>query len=83
MLAVFLSGFIIPINFLPDWAQPVVRWLPFSAMVQTPVEIYLGQRVGLDMGLAYVHQASWAVVVWLAGRLCLALAVRRVVVHGG
>ena len=34
-------------------------------------------------GVAVASQVAWVVVLWLGGRLVLALASRRLVVHGG
>jgi hypothetical protein len=41
-------------------------------------------RVATDAaGMALATQVAWVVALWLAGRLALALASRRLVVHGG
>jgi hypothetical protein len=38
---------------------------------------------GRSAGLVVAGQVAWALVLWLAGRLVLAVASRRLVVHGG
>ncbi len=75
----FLSGFIVPITFFPDWLEALSRALPFAAMAQVPVEVFLGKS-GLA---ALAGQAAWALALLGLGRLVLARATRRVVVQGG
>ncbi len=77
------SGLLVPLNYWPDWAETVVRTLPFAGMVQIPVEIILGKSTGADLVVALLFQLGWAVGLMLAGRVVLALAVRKVVIQGG
>jgi ABC-2 type transport system permease protein len=79
----FLSGFIVPITFFPTWLERVARALPFAAVLQIPVDIFLGHRTGASLGRGLALQAWWAVVVLGAGRIVLARATRRLVVQGG
>jgi ABC-2 type transport system permease protein len=88
-VTMFFSGFIIPINFFPDWLAHVARLLPFVAVLQLPAEVFLGSGPGASgvSGLAVLGvlatQAFWAVVLLGVGRHVLARATRKVVVHGG
>jgi len=79
----FLSGFVVPVAFFPDWLQAFVRWTPMPAMVNTPVEVYLGVVQGSSAWGALALQALW----WaLLTGLCLFAfrrGVRRLVVQGG
>ena len=45
-ISLLFSGFVIPLTFFPDWLEQIARALPFAAMVQIPVEIFLGQVTG-------------------------------------
>lgn len=81
--AQFLAGMVVPLVLFPDGIERWVRALPFAGMLQLPVEVFLGKHAGLDLALVYAHQLVWLVVLLAAGRLVLARAVRRVVVHGG
>ncbi len=83
VLALFLSGFSIPLVFFPDWAETAARLLPYAAFVQVPIEILLGKYEGLALVGALAGQAAWAVVMLGIGRLVLRAATRRVVVQGG
>jgi ABC-2 type transport system permease protein len=78
-----LSGLLVPLNYWPERAEEVVRLLPFAGLVQIPVDIILGKSTEADLAIALALQAGWAVALMLAGRLMLAMAVRKVVVQGG
>jgi len=50
---------------------------------QLPVELLLGKHHGAGLLLVLATQLAWAVVLFGAGRMVLAAAVRKVVVQGG
>ena len=79
----FLGGFVIPIRFFPDWAQPLVLALPFAAIVQPPADFFAGRLDGEAAMLARLHQLVWAVVLIGAGQLLVGAASRRVALQGG
>lgn len=79
----FLSGFVLPVTFFPDWLERLARATPFPSMVQVPVEIFLGKHPGVELLGALAVQATWALVLLAAGRLALAAATRKVVIQGG
>ena len=80
VLCVGLSGFIIPIDFFPDWLAAAQRLLPFAALIQGPIDVYLGHRsAAAVIGL----QLVWATALAIAGRMVLARATHRLVVQGG
>lgn len=83
LVANFLSGMLVPLVLLPDGLERVVRMLPFAALIQVPVDVFLGKHRGLGLAGAYAFQVAWLVVLLAAGRLVLARAERRVVVQGG
>jgi viologen exporter family transport system permease protein len=73
------SGFVIPVDFFPGPLRALVDWSPLIPLVMAPVRVATGR----SEALAVAGQAAWVVVLWLAGRLVLAAASRRLVVHGG
>ena len=77
------SGLLVPLNYWPEWAETIVRLLPFAGLIQTPVDLILGKAVGTDMLLALGLQLGWAVALMLACRVVMGLAVQKVVVQGG
>lgn len=78
-----LSGMIIPLPLFPEWAQPLLRALPFAALMDLPARIYTGHIPAAEAGWVLAHQLGWtaalvALGIWLVGR-----ATRRLVVQGG
>ena len=81
--ALLFSGFIIPLPFFPDWLEAVARVLPFAAMVQIPVDVFLEQVSGAEIAASLALQAAWAAILLGLARLVLGTAIRRVVIQGG
>lgn len=79
MISTFLSGFLVPVSFFPAWLETLARALPFWALMQAPVDVFLGHGGLPEIAL----QAVWAVGLLALGRGVLALATRRLVVQGG
>jgi viologen exporter family transport system permease protein len=80
LTAVFCSGMLLPLNVFPGTLGQVVRVLPWSALLQAPVDVLLGVADPLS---TYAFQGAWAVVLLALGRLVQSAATRRVVVQGG
>lgn len=78
-LFTFGSGSLLPLAFMPDWLEGTLRWLPFAAMLQLPLEVLLGRGVVGPLA----RQAVWAVVLLAVGRVVLRRAERKLVVQGG
>jgi ABC-2 type transport system permease protein len=80
----FLSGFLLPVTFFPDWLARVAALTPFPSIVQLPIEVFLGKHAGAGATLAVLaQQALWAVGLFALCEVVVARAVRRVVVQGG
>jgi ABC-2 type transport system permease protein len=79
----FLSGMVMPLGFFPGWLGSFARALPFAAILQTPVDIWLGKHDGANLAGALALQMLWAVVLLGLGRLALRGGSRRLVVQGG
>jgi len=73
------AGFVIPVDFLPGLLRTLVEASPLIPLLMAPVRVATGQAAAG----ALAGQVAWVVVLGLAGRLVLALAGRRLVVHGG
>ena len=83
VVAMFFSGFAIPIVFFPDWLERLSRLLPYVGFAQIPIEVLLGKLQGAALVGALGSQVAWAVALLLLGRWVLARATHRVVVQGG
>ncbi|PBC63473.1 ABC transporter permease [Streptomyces sp. Tue6028] len=77
---IFCSGMLLPLNVFPGVLGEVVRALPWSSLIQAPVDVLLGTA---DLPRTYLFQAAWAAALLAAGRLVQSAATRRVVVQGG
>jgi ABC-2 type transport system permease protein len=82
-MVTFFSGMIIPLPLFPDWAQPIVRALPFAGLVDLPFRVYIGHIPPRDVVAVLRHQLLWTIALVLFGRWLLARGMRRVVVQGG
>jgi ABC-2 type transport system permease protein len=78
-----LSGFTIPIAFFPDALRDAIHVLPFVAMLELPMDIFLERAQGIDAVGAIATQLFWALMLLLAGRAMLRAATRKLVVQGG
>lgn len=83
VIATLFSGFLVPLTFFPDWLETVARALPFAAMIQTPVDVFLRTVTGTELISALAGQAAWALGLLAIGRGLLSLGARRVVIQGG
>lgn len=77
------SGMLLPLAFWPDWAQPLLRILPFRGMVDVPFRVYLGQIKPAEALAEFGIQLLWTGAMVLAGRALLARGTRRLVIQGG
>jgi ABC-2 type transport system permease protein len=78
-----LSGMIIPLTFLPGPLAEIARTTPFAAMLQAPIDVYVGAPLGGSAAAVLALQAAWAAALYAAGRLALASGTRKLVVQGG
>lgn len=84
LAGMFFSGMLLPLNVFPGVLGEVARALPWSALLQVlEADVFLGKYTGWGLVRVYAFQASWALVLLLAGRLLQSVATRRVVVQGG
>lgn len=83
VLSWFLSGFLMPLRFFPEWFVRLCYLTPFPHIINTVIEIYLGVLSPAEAALALLAQAGWAVGLVLAGQAVLRLGIRRLVIQGG
>lgn len=78
-----LSGFTIPIAFFPDVFRDLIRFLPFVAMLELPMDVFLERVTGAEVLVTLCVQLVWALALLGFGRLMLGAASRKLVVQGG
>jgi ABC-2 type transport system permease protein len=74
---------IIPLPLFPDWAQPIVRALPFAGLVDLPFRVFTGHIPTSALLPVLTHQLFWTIALVLIGRQLLSRGLRRIVVQGG
>ena len=82
-LALFFSGMALPLVIFPEPWRTIALALPWASYLQTPADIWLGKREGLDLLAALAQQGVWIAVLLGLGQLVLLSATRKVVVQGG
>lgn len=82
-VVIFFSGMLLPLRFFPPVLRDVCYALPFASILQTPVDVWLGQRHGAALAGVLLLQAFWAAALLALGRLVLARGARKLVIQGG
>lgn len=77
------SGAILPLPLFPDWAQPLLDFLPFRGLMDVPFRLYMGHIPPQQVLISVGHQLAWSVALVLLGRWVLSRGMRRLVVQGG
>lgn len=78
-----LSGYLIPVDLLPEKARTVVDWLPFRFQIGLPVELMTG---GHATGRAIVllgRQWAWVAIALVVTRAIWHRGLRRFAAYGG
>jgi ABC-2 type transport system permease protein len=83
LVANLFSGFIIPVAFFPDWLRTIAYATPFPAMVQMPIDVFVGKADGIEVVYTLAVQLAWLVGLLLVSRAVFAAGTRRLVIQGG
>ncbi|WP_066063532.1 ABC-2 family transporter protein [Frankia sp. EI5c] len=82
LVLMFFSGAVLPLVLFPGALGTIAGLLPFGAIIQTPMDLYLGTAPGGALR-ALAIQAFWAAALLLTGRALTDAGLRRLVVQGG
>jgi ABC-2 type transport system permease protein len=83
VVAIFLSGMTLPLVIFPEPLRSIALALPWASYLQTPADIWLGQRTGTAVVDGLAVQVLWIVVLLATCQAVLGAATRKVVVQGG
>ena len=83
MINYFLSGHMIPLDFLPEPIFSVVQYLPFKYLAYFPPAIMLGRYTHAELAHELTIELVWIVGLLLANRIAFARGVRRYGAFGG
>lgn len=78
-----LSGSMIPLWFMPEWMEGVLKFTPFSSIYFTPVQIYLGQLSYREILIKCGTQILWIGVIYSIGNALWLRGQQKLVVQGG
>jgi ABC-2 type transport system permease protein len=79
----FLTGFLMPLRFYPDWIVRIAYLTPFPYMFNTIIEIYLGVVTGQALVESILLQAAWALGLITLGQIVMRSGIRKLVIQGG
>jgi ABC-2 type transport system permease protein len=82
MLSYFLSGHMIPLEWLEQWI-PFVNYLPFKYLAYTPAAIMLGRIPADQLPRELFIQALWIAALLIMNRIAFNRGVRRYSSFGG
>jgi ABC-2 type transport system permease protein len=82
-LVMIFSGGIVPLVYYPDWAQEILKFMPFSGLIDIPLRFYLGVLPVSELLSFVLLQCGWTFIFIVVGILSLRAGMRRVVVQGG
>ncbi len=71
-----LSGRVVPLSALPEWARRLADWTHFRYTVSFPTETLLGKLSPSAVMQGLAAQAAWCVVFWWLGNVLYARGVR-------
>jgi ABC-2 type transport system permease protein len=73
----------LPIWFMPQSIQNVLRFTPFDVIYFAPVQIYLGQKKLDEILFSYGKQIFWLAVFILIGMVLWQRGVKKITIAGG
>jgi ABC-2 type transport system permease protein len=76
-LELLLSGRLVPLSLMPDWAQKLADVLPFKWTFGFPIEALVGRLPDVELLGGLLTQALWIAIGMLALRSIWPVAVRR------
>lgn len=82
MLNYFLSGHMIPLEWIEGWL-PFVHYLPFRYLAYTPAAILLGKIPPSQLPFELCVELCWIVMLLVLNRVAFAAGVRRYGAFGG
>ena len=83
MLNYFLSGHMVPLDFLPETVQHVIFFLPLKYLAYIPAAIWLGRFTHGELVNLLLAEAGWIIALLAANRVAFSLGVRRYRAFGG
>ncbi len=77
------SGLLLPISFFPDWAQEIMKYLPFQGISYLPSMIFTRGFSNSQAMDAILSQVIWVVILIVPIYILWVLAKKQLVIQGG
>ena len=78
-----LAGAYIPMWFMPEKIQNVLKFTPFDSIYFMPVKLYLGQMSETEILFGFAKQLIWIAALYFIGEICWRSGIKRLIVQGG
>lgn len=82
-LEYFLSGRVFPLDMLPAWVQPAVKWSPFTYEMYFPVQVFMGRVTGSALSEGILIQAAWVIILYAIATVMWRAGLKRYQAVGG
>ncbi|HZW30337.1 MAG TPA: ABC-2 family transporter protein [Isosphaeraceae bacterium] len=79
----FISGHMLPLDFLPEPWAGLLKMMPFQYMAYFPAVVFLGKVKGTELVLQLLAELFWAVFFFVLARGLFRLGLRRYSAFGG
>jgi ABC-2 type transport system permease protein len=76
-LELLLSGRLVPLEIMPDWAQDVAGWLPFQWSFYFPIQTLVGDYSNRELLEGLGMQLLWIVILTGVFLVVWRFAIRR------
>lgn len=81
-LLFILGGFIIPLNFYPQWLQAMCKALPFAAMIYGPSQLFVSPTPELFLNVISL-QTAWIIALGLILVIAYRRSTAQLTINGG
>lgn len=78
-----MSGLYFPLFLVPSYLKPLFDFLPFQAMIDGPIRIFMADAAGKEILLTIGNQLVWLVLLLLLSSYSWRKARRKMTVQGG
>ena len=83
ILSWFMSGFLMPLRFFPDWFITLCYLTPFPYTVNAIIEVYLGLASGTELFYLMLGQITWIIILGVSGQIAMRTGIKHLVIQGG
>lgn len=83
VVVLLLSGATIPIVFFPEPLQTIMKYLPFQAIYNAPLQVILSDVVSVQMLKNILLQLIWTIIMFILSSLMWKRLITTITINGG